>query len=92
MLWSFPVVIRKVFSKMLPKEKASLTIVKKECLGLIMQKRSISFILANLEMAKVSDLNDQNSFQSTVDAPPGVPGMSKNPDNKNEVHSCELEG
>ena len=52
---------------------------------------AISYILANLEMAKVSDLNDQNSFHSTVDAPPGVPGMSKNPDNQNEVLSCELE-
>ena len=52
---------------------------------------AISSILANLEMAKVSDLNDQSSFHSTVDMPPGVPGMSKNPDNQNEVHSCELE-
>ena len=52
---------------------------------------AISSILAKLEMAKVSDLNDQNVFNSTVEAPPGVPGMSKNPDNQNGVHSCELE-
>ena len=35
-----------------------------------------------------SDLNDQNLFHSTIDAPPGV---SKNPDNQSEVHSGELE-
>ena len=35
-----------------------------------------------------SDLNDQNSFHSTIDAPPGV---SKNPDHQTEVHSGELE-
>ena len=28
---------------------------------------------------------------STIDAPPGVPGVSKNPDNQTEVHSGELE-
>ena len=33
-----------------------------------------------------SDLNDQNSFYSTIDAPPGVPGVSKNPANQTEVH------
>ena len=38
-----------------------------------------------------SDLNDQNLFHSTIDAPPGVPGVSKNPDNQTEVHSGELE-
>ena len=26
-----------------------------------------------------SDLNDPNLFHSTIDAPPGVPGVSKNP-------------
>ena len=38
-----------------------------------------------------SDLNDQNSFHSTIDAPLGVPGVPKNPDDQTEVHSCELE-
>ena len=38
-----------------------------------------------------SDLNDQNSFHSTIDTPPGVPGVSKNPDNQTEVYSGELE-
>ena len=38
-----------------------------------------------------SDLNDQNLFHSTIDAPPGVPGVSKNPDDQTEVHSVELE-
>ena len=38
-----------------------------------------------------SDLNDQNLFHSTIDTPPGVPGVSKYPDNQNEVHSGELE-
>ena len=38
-----------------------------------------------------SDLNDQNLFHSTIDAPPGVPGVSKNPDDQTEVHSGELE-
>ena len=33
-----------------------------------------------------SDLNDQNLFQSTIDMPPGVPGVSKNLDNQTEVH------
>ena len=48
MLWSFPVVIRKVFSKMFLKKKASLTIVKKRS----SDKAEASFsILANLEMA-----------------------------------------
>ena len=35
-----------------------------------------------------SDLNDQNLFHSTIDAPPGV---SKNPNDQTEVHSGELE-
>ena len=38
-----------------------------------------------------SDLNDQNSFHSTIDIPPGVPGVSKNPDDKTEVYSGKLE-
>ena len=38
-----------------------------------------------------SDLNVQNMFHSTIDALPGVPGVSKNPDNQTEVHSGELE-
>ena len=38
-----------------------------------------------------SDLNDQNSFHSTIDTPPGVPGVSKNLDNQTEVHSGKLE-
>ena len=38
-----------------------------------------------------SDLNDQNSFHSTIDAPLGVPGVPKNPDDQTEVHSGELE-
>ena len=38
-----------------------------------------------------SDLNDQNLLNSTIDAPPGVPGVSKNPDNQTEVHFGELE-
>ena len=36
-----------------------------------------------------SDLNDQNLFHSTIDAPQGVPGVSKN--NQSELHSGELE-
>ena len=38
-----------------------------------------------------SDLNDQNLFHSTIDVLPGVPGVSKNPDDHTEVHSGELE-
>ena len=38
-----------------------------------------------------SDLNDQNLFHSAIDTPPGVPGVSKYPDNQTEVHSGELE-
>ena len=38
-----------------------------------------------------SDLNDQNSFHSTIDAPPGVPGVLKNPVGQTEDHSGELE-
>ena len=38
-----------------------------------------------------SDLNDQNLFHSTIDVPPGVPGVSKNPDDQTEVHSGKLE-
>ena len=38
-----------------------------------------------------SDLNDQNLFHSTIDAPPVVPGVSKNPDDQTEVHSGKLE-
>ena len=37
-----------------------------------------------------SDLNDQNSFHSTIDAPPGVPGVLKNLDDQTEVLSGEL--
>ena len=40
---------------------------------------------------KHSDLNDQYLFHSTIDVPPGVPGVSKNPDNQIEVHSGKLE-
>ena len=35
--------------------------------------------------------NDQNSFHSTIDTPPDVPGVSKNPVNQTEVYSGELE-
>ena len=38
-----------------------------------------------------SGINDQNSFHSTIDVPPGVPGVSKNPNDQTEVHSGELE-
>ena len=38
-----------------------------------------------------SDLNEQNLFHSTIDVPPGVPGVSKNPNDQREVHSGELE-
>ena len=38
-----------------------------------------------------SDINDQNSFHSTIDVPPVVPGVSKNPNDQTEVHSGELE-
>ena len=39
-----------------------------------------------------SNLNDKNSFHSTIDAPPGVPGVSKNLNNhQTEVHYGELE-
>ena len=34
---------------------------------------------------KHSDLNDQNLFHSTFDAPSGVPGVSKNLNNQTEV-------
>ena len=37
-----------------------------------------------------SDLNDQNLFHSTIDAPPRVPRVSKNPDYQIEVHSGEF--
>ena len=39
-----------------------------------------------------SDLNDQNLFHSTIDATPGVPGVSKNLNDQTEVPSDELEG
>ena len=38
-----------------------------------------------------SDLNDQNMFNSTIDAPSGVPEVSKNPNHQTVVHSGELE-
>ena len=38
-----------------------------------------------------SDLNDQNSFHSTIDAPLGVPAVSKNWDDQTELNSCELD-
>jgi hypothetical protein len=38
-----------------------------------------------------SDLNDQNLFHSTIDTPPGVPGVWKNPDDQTEIHSGDLE-
>ena len=38
-----------------------------------------------------SDLNDQNLFHSTFDVPPGVPGMSKNPEDQIKFHSAEIE-
>ena len=38
-----------------------------------------------------SDLNDQNLFHSTIDAPQGVAGMSKNLDDQTEVYSGELD-
>jgi hypothetical protein len=38
-----------------------------------------------------SDLNYQNLFHSSIDASPGVPGVSKNLDDQTEVHSGELE-
>ena len=36
-------------------------------------------------------VNDQNEFYSTIDGPPGEPGVSKNPNVQTEVHSGELE-
>ena len=38
-----------------------------------------------------SDLNYQKLFHSTIDEPPGVPGVSKNLGDQTEVHSGELE-
>ena len=38
-----------------------------------------------------SDLNDQNLFHFTIDAAPGVPGVSKNPKHQSEVYPGELE-
>ena len=38
-----------------------------------------------------SDLNDQGLFHSIIDAPPGVPGLSKKTDDQTEIHSGELE-
>ena len=48
-------------------------------------------ICVNLKCKVHSDLNDQNLFHSTIDTPPGVPGVSKNPHDQTEVHSGELE-
>ena len=61
LLRSFPVVIRKVFSKMLLKEKASLTIVKKRVLWSD-NAEAIYSILANLEKAKDIPLNRWKRF------------------------------
>ena len=51
------------------------------------------FILVHIaqRMHYHSDLNDQNLFHSKIDAPPGVPGVSKNPNDQPEVNSGELE-
>ena len=38
-----------------------------------------------------SDLNEQNSFHSPIDTPPGVSGVSKNLDDQTEVYSGQLE-
>jgi hypothetical protein len=38
-----------------------------------------------------SVLNGQYLFHSTIDAPPGVPWVSKNLNDQTEVHSGELE-
>ena len=38
-----------------------------------------------------SDLNDQNLFHPIIDTPPGVPGVSKNPDDQTDVYSGKLE-
>ena len=35
--------------------------------------------------------SDLNWFHSTIDKLPGVPGVSKNPDDQTEVHSGKLE-
>ena len=48
-------------------------------------------IVLPIQNIQHSDLNDQNSFHSTIDAPPGVPGVSKNLDNQTEVHFGKLE-
>ena len=42
-------------------------------------------------LSRHSDLNEQNSFHSTIDASPGVPGVSDRPDDQTEVCSDELE-
>ena len=50
----------------------------------------LKILVTNLSL-KHSDLNDQNLFHSTIDMPPGVPGVSKNPHDQTKVHSGELE-
>ena len=48
-------------------------------------------IIDHLSTHPHSNLNDQNLFHSTIDASPGVTGVSKNLNDKTEVHSGELE-
>ena len=58
--------------------------------GIVVGK-SISLINVFTQTLLHSDLNDPKFFHSTIDAPPGVPGVSKNSEDQTEVYSGELE-
>ena len=60
--------------------------------GLLVSQLLPSFYIVWYDLpTNHSDLNDQNLFHSTIDAPPGVPGVSKNLDDQTKVQSGELE-
>ena len=46
--------------------------------------------IGSIRSLKHSDLYDRNLFHSTIVMPPGMPGLSKSPDDQTEVHSDEL--
>jgi hypothetical protein len=58
------------------------------------QSPAFDYGILVLEFPAHSSLNDQNLFHSTIDAPSGVPGVSrvsKNSNDQTEVHSGKLE-
>ena len=57
----------------------------------VYSSKCVSVFLHQTIVPSHSNSNDQNSFHSTIDTPPGVPGVSKNPDDQTEVHPGELE-